>query len=303
MGHTWKCSSKKRRRSTVAPAVKGADGRVHLVLQQRGSSKVVGGLSAPLFAEQWQDTLALTTANAALRHLGDLPTPAGVEALTTEAMNALSKLADGLASQSERKIACGAGCAHCCHQSVGVTGAEALTIVGYVNSHWPTTRLAELRAKVSTMREQTRGSSYRERYSPTLPCVFLGDGGRCTIYDVRPLVCRAVNSLDADECRDNLHDATKRAAFLDNGQGASALLAPFRASHAISAGLQLAGSDVYGLDMRPLDLVAVMDVLLNQPDAARRWFAGETVLASASGSDATSNPQLRTLAGLKPDVG
>src|SRR5690606_31118908 len=130
--------------------------------------------------------------------------------------------------------------------------------------------------------ERTRGKTYKERHSPDLPCVFLGEAGKCTIYPVRPLVCRAVNSLNAEECRDNLHDDAKRAAYLEDGRGASALLGPIRASHAISAGLQLGGAEVYGLDMRPLDLVAAIDLLLQDETAEERWLAGRPALESAA---------------------
>jgi Fe-S-cluster containining protein len=298
---TWKGSSKRRRRPTgaaTAQTVKDTAGRVHLIVQGSSAGRVVAGLSAPLFAEPWQDTLALTTANAVVRHLGETPTASNVAALTTEAMNALSKLTEGLAAQSERPIACSAGCAHCCHQSVGVTGVEALTIAHHLKATWGQAELDGLRERTRAMRARTQGMTYKERHAPSLPCVFLGDAGKCTIYAVRPLVCRAVNSLNADECRENLHDESKRTAYLESGHGASALLGPVRASHAMSAGLQLAGADVYQLDMRPLDLIAVMDLLLDDEAAQSRWLAGEPAFEAASGSDATSNVQLRNIAGL-----
>lgn len=299
MASTWKGSSKKRRRvATATLTVKDAVGRVHLLLQSRGAARSVAGLSAPLFAEPWQDTLALATANAAVRHLGETPSSSNVVALTAEAMEALSKLTAGLAAQSERPVACAAGCAHCCHQSVGVTGVEALTIVNHIRQTWTDEGQKALAERARAMRERTRGMTYKQRHSPNLPCIFLGDGGKCTIYPVRPLVCRAVNSLSAEECEQNLHDDSKRAVYLETGRGASALLGPIRASHAISAGLQLAGADVYGLDMRPLDLGAAIDLLLSNETIEAQWLSGQPALEQARGSDATSNPQLRNVAGL-----
>lgn len=306
MASVWKGGGKKRRRAAGRPpsvSARDAAGRVHLRVERDGATRRVTGLSSALFAEPWQDTLTLTTANAVVRHLSETPTTPEVEALTTEAMNALSKLAEGLAAQSERAVACSAGCAHCCHQSVGVTGVEALTIVRHLKTTWSEAALQSLRERAAVLRERTRDKTYSERHSPDLPCLFLGAAGECTVYPVRPLVCRAVNSLDADECRDNLYDDSKRAAYLETGRGASALLGPIRASHAISAGLQLGGADVYGLDMRPLDLVAVIDLLLRDDTAEARWLAGQPAFESAAGSDASSNAQLRNLAGLSPTRG
>lgn len=304
MATTWKGNSKKRRRpgKTSAPhAVKDAAGRVHLVLHGEGAGRSVTGLSAGLFSEPWQDTVTLTAANAVLRHFGTAPDLGSVEGLAKEAMAALSKLAEGLAAQSARAVACSAGCAHCCHQSVGVTGVEALTIVCHVKSTWSPEDLSDLTSRVRATHELTRNMTYKQRHSPALPCVFLRNSGECSIYSVRPLVCRAVNSLNANECRENLHDEAKRAAYLENGLGASALLGPIRASHAMSAGLQMAGADVYGLDMRPLDLVAIVDLLLHAEDAGARWLDGQPVFEDAHGSDATANAELRKLAGLKPN--
>jgi Fe-S-cluster containining protein len=310
MANTWKGAGKKRAKKSrpqsrlrpPALAVKGDDGRVHLLLQHQNNAPIAVALSGRLFQESWQEALTLSTANTALRHCGVRPHLLGITAATQEAMAALSKLSEGLIAQADPTVACHAGCDHCCHQSVGVTALEAVTIVEHLRSNLDETALSALRQRVATARERTRSLSREQRYSPLHPCVFLGEGGRCTVYEVRPLVCRAMNSLDDGECRTNLHDAERRRAFLEHGRGPTSLLGPFRASHAMSAGLQLAGSDVYGLDTRPLDLVAAVDRLLDAPDVARRWLNGETVLESAVGSNATHDAQLRALAGLDPNV-
>lgn len=308
----WKGSGKKNpqkhraqtRLQQPAVATRGDDGRVHLLLQHpnEGEPPTAVALSGPLFQEKWQDTLTLSTANTALRHCGARPNLLGITAATREAMAALSKLSAGLIARAEPTAACHAGCDHCCHQSVGVTAMEAVTIVEYLRSRLDNEALTTLRQRVTFARERTRGLSREERYSPQHPCVFLGEGGRCTVYEVRPLVCRAMNSLDPDECRTNLHDAERRRSFFERGRGPNSLLGPFRASHAMSAGLQLAGSDVYGLDTRPLDLVAAVDHLLHSPDVSRRWLNGETVLENAVGSNATDAAHLRVVAGLNPNV-
>lgn len=312
MATTWKGSGKKshqkRREQSRQPhpvvAAKGHDGRVHLLLHPLNKSEtpIAVALSGPLFQEPWQETLTLSTANTALRHCGANAHLLGITAATREAMAALSKLSEGLIAQAEPTVACHAGCDHCCHQSVGVTAMEALTIVEHLRSNLDEEALTTLRRHIQATRERTRDQSREQRYSPQHPCVFLGEGGRCTVYEVRPLVCRAMNSLNDVECRTNLYDADKRRVFLEQGRGPNALLGPFRASHAMSAGLQLAGSDVYGLDTRPLELVAAVDHLLNSPDVSRRWLNGETVLEGAVGSNATSNAHLRTVAGLNPNV-
>ena len=59
---------------------------------------------------------------------------------------------------------------------------------------------------------------------------------------------------------------------------------PIRTFHALSAGLQLGLADLYGLDMRPLDLVAAMDLLLNGPETiSDGWSRGEPAFEPAVG--------------------
>ena len=66
---------------------------------------------------------------------------------------------------------------------------------------------------------------------------------------------------------------------------------PIRAFHAVSAGLQLGLSELHGLDMRPLDLIAALDLLLNGPESIPdAWIAGGTPFESARGSDASDAP-------------
>lgn len=61
---------------------------------------------------------------------------------------------------------------------------------------------------------------------------------------------------------------------------------PIRAFHAISAGLQLSLSELYGLDMRPLELTLALDLLLNGPESsAADWLSGQQVFKSALGGD------------------
>ena len=61
---------------------------------------------------------------------------------------------------------------------------------------------------------------------------------------------------------------------------------PIRAVHAVSAGLQLSLSELYGLDMRPLELTAALDSLLNGPaSSSADWISGKRPFESALGGD------------------
>ncbi len=284
-----------------APTRRDPSGKVHLLVQQdpaSGSARVE--LSAPLFEEPWQNDVASSAASTAYLALNAGVDVERVVALTRHTMDLASKLADGLIDRAANgSVACQPGCDHCCHQSVGVTPAEAITIIEHVRRTFSDEQRQELAERLQHAHERTRGLTSTQRFSPKHPCPFL-DSGRCSIYDVRPLTCRGVNSLDADECRRELRDAKTRAAFLRSGVGGRAFLEPIRATHAVSAGVQLGLSELFGLDMQPLDLTAAAHALLNGGESIPdEWIAGHTPLEAARGGECVEDATSRALRGAR----
>ncbi|HET7538652.1 MAG TPA: YkgJ family cysteine cluster protein [Polyangiaceae bacterium] len=262
-------------------------GRVHLTLHRdpvSGAEAV--SLRAPLFREAWQDELTVGTANTARALLGHAPTVEHTVELAHKAMAGTSRLGEALLARAPAgALACRAGCDHCCHQPVGLTPPEALAIAAHLRRTSSPEQLAAVAARLSQRAKETRGLSSAERFSPDHPCPFL-DGARCSIYEVRPLACRGMNSLDAEDCKLRLRDPAARAAFLARGSGGRSFMEPIRASHAVSAGLQLSLSELYGLDMRPLELTWALDALLNGPGSSTAdWLSGERAFESALGGD------------------
>ena len=252
-------------------------GRVHLSLHRdaaTGRERI--GLKSGVFDTEWQNELVVSAANTVFAALGHKPTLERIVEVTRRAMASTSELINGLLARAPAgTLACRAGCDHCCYQVVGVTAAEALTIF----DHLQRTRTAEqresLRARVRESYERARGLSSAERFSPEHPCVFL-EGGACSIYEVRPLSCRGMNSLDATECESRLRDPEARAAFLAKGHGGRSFMEPIQAFRAISAGLQLGLAELYHLDARPLDLTSAMHLLLESATSlGSAWVAGQ----------------------------
>ena len=277
-----------------------AEGRVHLALQRDpASGHAFVSLTGPLFEEQWQNDVAAGAANTAYASLREGPSVARTVELAQSVMAATSRLAEGLLARAPAgAVACKAGCDHCCYQSVGVTPPEALAIHAYLKKALSKSELARVAARVAQAFEKTRGLSSAERFSPEHACVFL-ESSRCSIYEVRPLSCRGMNSLDAGECARRLRDPDVRAEFLANGAGAHSFMEPIRAFHAISAGLQLGLAELYELDMRPLDLIAAMHLLFTGGETVpRAWIAGRPAFEAARGGDSTHDLGIREISGL-----
>jgi hypothetical protein len=110
-----------------------------------------------------------------------------------------------------------------------------------------------------------------------------------------------MNSRDAAGCLNSFRDPIARAEFLTNALGGHSFAEPIRAFLAISVGLQLGLSEVYKLDMQPLELTAAMHLLLSGSDSLpREWIAGRMPFASARTSDETQDAKLREVGGMYP---
>jgi hypothetical protein len=288
---------KQKRRGATGQAARvrrDPEGRAHLLVVEGDRL----ALSRPLFEEGWQDQVALGAATTAHERLAAGHTFANAAALGRTAMAATSQIADGaLAQAPDRPPACRAGCAHCCHQPVGVTPPELFAIYDELRSRCAPAELAAVADRVRAADDRTRGLTPAARISPAHPCPFL-EAARCTIYEVRPLACRGTNSLDADVCARNLNDPTAHAAYVAGTASVPCYREPIRAFHAVTAGLQLALDELHGLEVLPLELTAAMRVLLDDPDGVpAQWLGGKDPFAGARGGDNSDDPQMRALAG------
>jgi Fe-S-cluster containining protein len=97
---------------------------------------------------------------------------------------ALYALADDMVSHVAPHAACKRGCSHCCHIAVGMMQGEA-EVLGRAIGVKPTAKVKH--------RSQFSGFDFGYHN----PCTFLVDG-ECSIYEHRPLACRAHFNMDAD---------------------------------------------------------------------------------------------------------
>jgi hypothetical protein len=264
-------------------AFRDGGNRVHLTLHRDpATGRETARVTAPFYAEQWLNETVSASASAVLAVLGDHPTRERVAEVARRLMVLTSELVTHLLSLApEGTVACRAGCDHCCHQVVGVSTPEALAIYDHLRATRSPAELERLKAHVEMLHERSRGLSAAERLSPEHPCVFL-ESGRCSIYEIRPLACRGVNSLDAADCERGLYDPEARAEFLAQGQGGRCYVAPLHAFRAVSTGLQLALSELYRLDPRGLDLTAVIHLLFQMDGSLpESWLEGEQPFTEA----------------------
>jgi Fe-S-cluster containining protein len=102
-------------------------------------------------------------------------------------------------------LACNDGCCYCCRKpGVLVSMPELLRLLRYVEDNWDESSREALSCRAQQYIDRLGGRDFSAPTRESIPCPFLV-GGRCSAYDVRPLVCRGYNSTSADACR-RAHD-------------------------------------------------------------------------------------------------
>jgi Fe-S-cluster containining protein len=101
---------------------------------------------------------------------------------------ALLFIKDTEANTSE-PISCKAGCGFCCHQPVFVSYPEFQNI----KTHLLATGRKIEKSKLELQKNDVVDNVYTKLRVLDRRCVFLGDNMSCSIYEVRPLLCRRHN--------------------------------------------------------------------------------------------------------------
>jgi Fe-S-cluster containining protein len=177
-----------------------------------------------------------------------------------------------LASAPAPALACRAGCAWCCYLLVSVAPPEALLIAETLRTTLDPAALDEVTARVVELDRVSRGLAAQERFNLRRPCALLVDN-RCSIYPVRPILCRGWTSYDAAQCEQALRQAEDNLAVDNNAQ--------IRQAAAEVEQQLLATSREMGLPTEQLELTAALRIALETPDAAVRWARGEDLFRAA----------------------
>jgi Fe-S-cluster containining protein len=104
------------------------------------------------------------------------------------ALSKIQLVVDAAALNSSRPISCKAGCSACCHQKVDLGTFEAALIEAYLKENRIAVDTERLRKQTEALKGEP--GSYEKLPFEDRRCVFLSAGQTCSIYSVRPLMCR-----------------------------------------------------------------------------------------------------------------
>lgn len=168
-----------------------------------------------------------------------------------------------------RPVACEPGCSFCCTGLVEATPAEVFLIVLVISRYFAPPKLERLKERVLRMAALKVGKSKRELAAArqTQPCPLLEED-KCLVYPFRPLMCRAMHSLDREHCRSSF-----AAGDLS---GEEYYLHRYVFPLSISAGLT-EGFRELGCQMPVLDLTRALGQMLLEPWLVEHWLQGKEV--------------------------
>jgi Fe-S-cluster containining protein len=101
---------------------------------------------------------------------------------------------------NQPQLACSNGCAACCHLYVQVPPGIAKMMADHIATHFSADERDALHGRL-----QIAAAAARDTADPTTlrhRCPLLGSDDRCTVYEVRPLSCRAFTSRSVARCND-----------------------------------------------------------------------------------------------------
>lgn len=180
------------------------------------------------------------------------------------------RLCDDVAAQLQqispsKALACREGCDLCCRNLI------------QINPIFAVVALQEARRSF----DEEQFEVLKERLvSDTPHCPFLFDG-RCSIYSVRPLVCRGYYNLDFELCK--IGDYYEKDSGYQGQDG--------HAAHQLMIFLFVLENRIetieksLGLDTGPVFLNVAVRTLLERPETVEAWLSGQKIFPGVSGNE------------------
>ncbi|NOY73553.1 MAG: YkgJ family cysteine cluster protein [Gammaproteobacteria bacterium] len=173
------------------------------------------------------------------------------------------------------KLACKEGCTYCCkHFLIEAFLPEIFRIKDYLEKKLSTEALSNIKLAVSETAERARGLSNQEYSSTRITCPLLITN-TCSIYAVRPGMCRKYHSLDVESCIKSYKEPDNPVHGALSVRGLSLGVMSFLKSlhHSLKK---------KNLDGNTYELSQALNVVLNNPKAYAQWCQGKIIFTPLS---------------------
>lgn len=168
---------------------------------------------------------------------------------------------------NDNRLPCRKGCHYCCHLRVSVSVPELAAIVYHLHEKWNENQIKNLTRKLSEYPSQ-KILDVNYWVENGVPCVFL-EHDACNIYKVRPFICRAMNSLEPDRCREGYED---RKVLTHAYEGKRKIF-----FEGVSNGIEKKAAKLYGQKVYTIEFQNSLFLALTTPDWLSRWQEGDDI--------------------------
>lgn len=102
------------------------------------------------------------------------------------------------------QIDCKKGCGDCCILNIPVLAPEVFNIKNFIEKNLSSRKRKTVFRKVKELSFPLKNIDDEERIACRKECVLLNDDKSCSVYEVRPILCRSVTSTSREKCKESL---------------------------------------------------------------------------------------------------
>lgn len=183
--------------------------------------------------------------------------PKSIQKTVREFHKRLDRQMAGNMEKHNISLACKKGCAHCCTTRVGVFGYEVIAMAKHIRDTFSGSELSGIVQKLEVAAKAKAREMETGMVHSVTPCAFLVNNA-CSIYDIRPTMCRQHNSLSLDDCLKNKPSTNKGLK-----ETTTATIHGFTD-----------GACHSGLKKTAYELNQALLIAINDPSAAKKWVSG-----------------------------
>lgn len=172
------------------------------------------------------------------------------------------------------KVDCQRGCDYCCYYKVSASASEIFLISNFLLTRVSAECVEAILGAARSNAEQIGRMTTAQHLASNIKCPLLVDGA-CSVYEVRPAMCRKHHSLNVTLCRQSFeHPEDTTIPNPEEPQVA------MRALAAIAGARE--GIDKTGLDAGLYDLSAALVEACTDNKAEKRWKKGKKAFSKAA---------------------
>lgn len=190
--------------------------------------------------------------------------------LNTATINFFKRLDEtitGASAHLEKDVQCKKGCSYCCYFKVDVSANEVFAIVDYIKTELSSEELECHIERAKENKIKIARLSQSKRIVTNVACPLLVDDA-CSVYAIRPAMCRKIHSMNVSFCKNSFDNPEDRN--IENAE--NPVLAAITMSMLTAA---KHGFKSHKLDDTVYDLSEVLIYALEDNKYKKRWLNGK----------------------------